>query len=94
MKLDIPFELNQKCYIIINEPHYKKIWNPPDYSLGGDVDGPFDRGHYSTKVTYSLKVKETKFNFSLLDKYKINEIYKQKEDADWALLLNLKESDK
>lgn len=87
MKLDIPFELNQKCYIIIKEPHYEKVWNPPDYSLGGDVDGPFDRGHYSTKVTYSLKVKETKFNFSLLDKYKINEIYKQKEDANWALLL-------
>jgi hypothetical protein len=90
MKIDIPFEINEKCYIIINEPHYEKIWNPLNYSLGGDVDGPFDRGHYSTKITHSLKVKETKFKFGLLDKYSIDKIYKSKEDADWALLLREK----
>ena len=91
MKIDIPFELNEKCYIVVDEPHCKKIWIPPDYSLGGDVDGPFDRGHYSTQIEYSLKVKEVKFKFGLLDKYCIDEIYKSKEDADWALLLKEKE---
>lgn len=87
MKIDIPFELNEKCYVIIKEPHYEKIWEPPNYDLGGDVDGPFDRGHYSTKIKYSLRIKEVKFKFGLLDKYPINEIYKLREDAGWALLL-------
>lgn len=93
MILDIPFEKKEKVYIIINRPYYYKEWCPPDYSLGGDVDGPFDRGHYTTNVKYKLEIKETVFTFSLLDEYNINEIYKNKEDAEWALLLKLNKNE-
>lgn len=89
MNINIPFNLNEKVYIVINRPYYYKEWCPPDYSFGGDKDGPFDRGHYITKVKFQLEIKETYFKFSLLDKYHINDIYKTKEEAEWALLLKM-----
>lgn len=91
MILNIPFELGEKVYIIKQIPVYEKEWVPPDYSLGGDVDGPFDRGHWNSYIDhYNYRVQEIEFYFGLLDKYKLNEIYKNEEDANWALLLQLK----
>ena len=89
MYINIPFELNDPVYIIANIPHHYTKWVPPDYSLGGDVDGPYDRGHYEDYYTYTKEVKKVKFNFALLDKYKIEEIFSNEEDAHWNLLLQL-----
>ena len=94
MYINIPFELNDPVYIIANILHCYKKWVPPDYSLGGDVDGPYDRGHYKNYYTYTKEVKKVKFHFALLDKYKIEEIFSNEEDAYWNLLLQLQKEKK
>lgn len=90
MILNFPFELGQKVYVV-KEGYVldHTEWIPPDYSLGGDADGPFDRGHYEPVYVYNLEVKECSFRFALLDKYKIEDIYSDKESAEWALLNKL-----
>ena len=45
--VSIPFKKNESVWIWVNEQYLTKEWVPPDYSLGGDEDGPFDRGHYN-----------------------------------------------
>ena len=95
MIINIPFELNEDVYIIKEETVLdKKVWIPPDYSLGGDVDGPFDRGHYLKTYKKELKIHKKKFHFGLLDNYNINEIYKNYDDAYWKLLTRIKEHSK
>lgn len=95
MIINIPFELNEIVYVIKEETILdKEVWIPPDYTLGGDADGPFDRGHYFKTYKKELKIHKKKFHFGLLDNYNINEIYKNYDDAHWALLIKIKEHSK
>ena len=87
MIINIPFELGETIYVLKNIEYLAdRRWIPPDYSLGGDEDGPFDRGHYEDIYDTELKIIKGKFRLELLYKYKIDEIYKTYEDAYWALL--------
>ena len=88
MKIDIPFEINDIVYIIENEKYLeKREWVPPDYRLGGDEDGPFDRGHYQEFYNTRKVIKKVRFRFALLDRYPVNKIYKTYEDAHWQICL-------
>lgn len=87
MNLTIPFELDEPVYILKDiERCNGQVWIPPDYSKGGDADGPFQPGYYQNTYEIITEIKKIKFHFGLLDNYKINEIYKTYEDAHWALL--------
>lgn len=81
MIIDIPFELNQEVYVYENQRYSTQVWVPPDYSLGGDADGPFDRGHYNTEWHDNYKIVKKRFCFGLLDKYSINEIFTSKSEC-------------
>lgn len=71
----IPFKKNESVWIWVNERYSTKEWVPPDYSLGGDGDGPFDRGHYNIKWHDDYKAKNVPFRYGLLDDYLISQIY-------------------
>lgn len=81
MILNIPFELGQTVYVCETKSFAKKVWVPPDYSLGGDADGPFDRGHYNTEWYSVEEVTKKKFHFGLLDEYSINEIFTSESEC-------------
>ena len=87
MNISIPFELGEIVYILKDVEYIDCMkWVPPDYSLGGDADGPFDRGHYENIWKTRTEIKKVKFRLGLLDKYNIDNIYKTYEDAHWALI--------
>ena len=98
MYINIPFELNDPVYIIVDIPHRYTKWVPPDYSLGGDEDGPYDNNvignEPKTKIYLSeikqnnIKILPPDINLSS-NKYKIEEIFSNEEDAHWNLLLQL-----
>ena len=91
MELSIPFELNQEVYVIEKVRYLEREeWIPPNWSAGGDADGPFERGYYNKIYNYKLEIKKIKFYFGLLDKYSLDEIYATYEDANWALLIKQK----
>ena len=85
MTVEIPFNLGEPVYVL--EKHEvidERKWIKPDYSLGGDGDGPFDRGHYEYTYKTITEIRKVKFHFGLLDKYKITEIYRTRERAEEA----------
>ena len=66
MIIDIPFELNQEVYVYENQRYSTQVWMPPDYSLGGDADGAFDRGHYNTEWHDNYKIVKKDFVLAYL----------------------------
>lgn len=86
----VPFQYGQPVYIIQTVAQAHREWIPPNYSLGGDADGPFDRGHYQTTFTHTKEVNKVPFSFKLLDDYAVEEIFDNAADARFCLLLKEK----
>ena len=80
-RLEIPFDLGETVYIIKKEAEYIKEYVPElSYNIG--VDWVREPAHYETTVKFNRVIKQVPFKFGLLDNYKIDEIYKNKKDAE------------
>lgn len=76
MIIEIPFEIGQKVWIWQNRPipTTRKVFD------GYDHLGPKSR--LETTWTDNYAARETRFTFSLLDKYKIEDIFTSKEACE------------
>ena len=84
MTIDIPFELGELVYVIEKEKEYEREYIPESsYNVG--VDWVRVPAHYDTHVTFRRVVKCVNFKFCLLDRYKVSEIFRNREDAEGFL---------